>query len=86
MTQVYLPSNHKNHSHLMKYHLNTEYRENIIEKAKISNITVRENKRYNHYKRLTEDMEYLEECKRKGLRLRQVPEEFVEKLKELIKK
>ena len=43
------------------------------------------NSRYNHYKRLTEDKQYLEECKSKGLRLRKVPEEFQEILKELVK-
>jgi hypothetical protein len=89
MTEVYVcnvPSNHKNYSHLTNYHLDAEYRQKIIMKATENNKKLVELKRYNHYKRLTEDPEYLKEQMSKGLRLRKVPEEFQEILKELTKK
>ena len=86
MTEVYIPNSHKNHSHLMKYHLNQEYRDFIKAKATENKKKNDEIRIYNHYKRLVEDPEYLEECKNKGLRFRKVPEEFVKKIKELKKK
>ncbi len=86
MTEVYIPNSHKNHSHLMKYHLNKDYRDIIKAKATESKKKNDEIRIYNHYKRLTEDPVYLEECKSKGLRLRKVPDEFFEILKEILKK
>ena len=85
MTDVYLLSNHKNHSHLMKYHLNEEYREKIKMKASESKKKNDEIRIYNHYKKLIENPEYLEECKNKGLRIRKVPEEFKEAIYNLLK-
>jgi hypothetical protein len=88
MAEVYTPNvphNHANYYHLMKYHTDEEYRKSIIKRASQSKMDNYANARYNHYKRLTEDKNYLEECKSKGLRLRKVPEEFAEILKELIK-
>lgn len=86
MTEVYVAHNHKNHSHLMKYHLNQEYRDIIKLKATESKKKNDEIRIFNHYKRLVEDPQYLEECKNNGLRLRKVPEEFIDKLKQLMKK
>lgn len=86
MTEVYLPQNHKNHSHLMKYHLNQEYRDNIKMKATESKKKNDEIRIYNHYKKLVENSEYLADCKSKGLRIRKVPDEFREKLYTLLEK
>jgi hypothetical protein len=72
--------------HLMKYHSDEEYRKLAIQRAVINDRNDEAKRRYNHYKRLIEDIEYFNECKTKGLRLRKVPEEFVEILKQMTKK
>ena len=88
MTDEYVPNvphNSPGYNHLLKYHTNPEYRQMMIKRSVINDRADEAKRRYNHYKRLTEDKEYLEECKSKGLRLRKVPEEFLEVLKELVK-
>jgi hypothetical protein len=70
---------------LIKYHTDPEFREMYIKRSCENTKHRRIIDRYNHYKKLTEDKEYLLECKIKGLRIRNCPEEFIEILRELIK-
>jgi signal recognition particle GTPase len=70
----------RNFCHLIKYHTDDEYRQKIISRAAANRKHLVEVKRYNHYKKLSEDIEYLKECKNKGLRIRNCPEEFLEKI------
>ena len=72
----------RNAWHLNKYHNDEEYKRLIIERDRIRT----KQEQYNHYKRLVEDPIYLRERQEKGLRLRNVPEEFKDILRELIKK
>lgn len=85
MDRVYLPSNHKNFSILSKYHLCEEYRTNIKEKAKICIYKKRAEDRFKHYEKLANDDEYFIDCKLKGLRIQNPPEEFKDILNEKLK-
>lgn len=72
-------------SQLIKYHTDPEFREMYIKRASENKQQQRIKNRYIHYKKLTEDKEYFMECKSKGLRIRNCPEEFVGILRELLK-
>lgn len=70
----------RNYFHLVKYHSDDEYRQKIISRVVSNRKHLNEVRRYNHYKKLSEDIEYLKECKSKGLRVRNCPEEFLDKI------
>ena len=72
-------------SQLVKYHTDPEYREMYIRRSTENTKQHRISERYNHYKKLIEDNEYLLVCKTKGLRIRNCPEEFLGTLRELLK-
>jgi hypothetical protein len=67
-------------NNLDRYHNEKEYRELYIKKATENKKQHRIINRYNHYKKLSEDIEYLQECENNGLRIRNCPEEFLEKI------
>jgi hypothetical protein len=74
---INVPKSHRNYSHLYQYHTNEEYKHRINDKkTKQRNV-----KQYNHYQKLAEDIEYLKECYIKGMRLRNVPPEFEETIR-----
>ena len=73
-------------SQFIKYHTDPEFRQMYIKRSCENTQKRRIIDRYTHYKRLTEDNEYFLECKNKGLRIRNCPDEFLEILRELIKK
>lgn len=70
----------RNYFHLVKYHSDDEYRQKIISRTVENRKHLNEVRRYNHYKKLSEDIEYLKECKSNGLRIRNCPEEFLDKI------
>ena len=65
---------------LYRYQIDTDYRAVYIKRVIENTKQYRMNDRYNHYKKLSEDIEYLKECKSKGLRIRNCPVEFLDKI------